>query len=110
MENPIPKDESDRLLQPSDYDLDYDGLEGNLKDLARLVAKVAETDVSLINLIDSYTQWSVATEGVPAIQMPREDSVCQCTIMDDQSFEVKDLSKDKRVKDKSYVKEDPNLK
>ncbi len=110
MEIPIPKDEFNRLLQLADFDLDNTDLESNLKDLTKLAAKVAGTNISLVNLIDSYTQWSVASEGLPVMQMPREDSVCQYTIMGNQPFEIRDLTKDERFNKKSYVKEDPNLK
>lgn len=110
MENPIPKDEFNRLLQLADYDLEYSDLEANLKDLTKLAAKVAGTNISLVNLVDSFTQWSVAGEGLPVMQMPREDSVCQYTIMGNQPFEIKDLTKDDRFKEKFYVTDDPNLK
>lgn len=110
MENPIPKDEFNRLLQLADYDLEYSDLEANLKDLTKLAAKVAGTNISLVNLVDSFTQWSVAGEGLPVMQMPREDSVCQYTIMGNKPFEIKDLTKDDRFKEKFYVTDDPNLK
>ncbi|WP_158856483.1 GAF domain-containing sensor histidine kinase [Lunatibacter salilacus] len=110
MENPIPKDEFNRLLQLADYDLDNSELESSLKDLTKLAAKVAGTNISLVNLVDSFTQWSVASEGLPVMQMPREDSVCQYTIMGNQPLEIKDLANDDRFKEKFYVTDDPNLK
>ncbi|WP_162417481.1 GAF domain-containing sensor histidine kinase [Cyclobacterium roseum] len=110
MDRPLPENEFDRLLQLSDYDLDHVELEDHVKDLAKLAAKVAGTNISLVNLIDAYTQWSVASEGIPVMQMPREDSVCQYTIMGDKPFEIKDLTKDERFKEKFYVTDDPNLK
>lgn len=44
--------------------------------------------------------------------MPRENSVCQYTIMpeNEKGFEVKDLSKDERFKDGDYVVQSPFLK
>ncbi|WP_114750146.1 GAF domain-containing sensor histidine kinase [Pleomorphovibrio marinus] len=110
MERPIPEDEFNRLLQLANYDLDNSELEGNLKDLTKLAAKVAGTTISLVNLIDSYTQWSVATEGLPVTQVPREDSVCQYTIMGNHPMEIKDLSKDERFMEKFYVTDNPNLR
>ena len=107
---PIPKNELERVIDLSDYDLDYSGLEDNFKDLAKLAANVAGTKISLVNLIDSFTQWSISNHGLEIEQMPREDSVCQYTIMGDQPFEVGDLSADDRFKDKDYVIEDPNLR
>ncbi|MCC5938246.1 MAG: GAF domain-containing sensor histidine kinase [Lunatimonas sp.] len=110
MKLPIPKNEFQRLVQLAGYDLDQSDLEKHLKDLTRLAAKVAGADISLVNLIDTYTQWSVATEGIPVMQMPREDSVCQYTILGDEPFEVKDLRGDERFKEKFYVTDDPSLR
>ncbi|WP_439481120.1 GAF domain-containing sensor histidine kinase [Cyclobacterium plantarum] len=110
MESPIPEDEFNRLLQLADYDLDNSELENSLKDLTKLAGKVAGTDISMVNLVDSFTQWTVASEGISLKQMPREDSVCQYTIMGKQPFEIKDLTKDERFKDKFYVTDDPNLR
>ncbi len=112
MNNPVPMpvNEMERILSLSEFDLDYSNLQNNFKDLTRLAAKVADTDISLINLIDSFTQWTVSDFGLPLEQMPREDSVCQYTITTKAFFEVKDLSIDDRFKDKFYVKEDPKLR
>jgi hypothetical protein len=73
---PFPENEMDRLLSLSEFDLDYDNLEDNFKDLTRLAAKVAGTEISLINLIDSFTQWTISSHGLDIAQMPREESVC----------------------------------
>jgi signal transduction histidine kinase len=106
----VPVNEMDRILSLSELDLDYSNLQNNFKDLTRLAAKVAGTEISLVNLIDSFTQWTVSDFGLPLQQMPREDSVCQYTIVSDAFFEVKDLSSDDRFKDKFYVKGEPKLR
>jgi signal transduction histidine kinase len=103
---PIPQNESERLLHLSSFDIDYTSLNDNLKDLNRLAAKVAGTEISLINLIDAYTQWTVGAHGLDLQQMTREESVCQYTIMSDQAFEVPDLSADERFNKNFYV-DDP---
>ena len=100
---PIPANEMDRLLSLADLDVDYSSLNENFKDLTNLAAKVAGTDISLINLIDSFTQWTISNHGLSIDQMPREESVCQYTIMGNGHFEVPNLSQDERFKDKSYV-------
>lgn len=107
---PIPANEMDRIISLSEFDFDYAGLSDNFKDLTKLAAKVAGTDISLINLIDTYTQWSIANHGLQIDQMPRSESVCQYTITGDDKFEVKDLAADDRFKDKFYVTDDPNLR
>lgn len=107
---PLPDNELDRIISLSELDLDYASLQDTFKDLTKLAAKVAGTDVSLINLIDSFTQWSISQYGIDLEQMPREDSVCQYTIVAKDSFEIKNLSADDRFKDKSYVKDEPQLR
>lgn len=105
---PIPGNEMERVIALSDFNIDPT-LEESFKDLVKLAAKIAGTDISLINLIDSYTQWSVSTHGIEIEQMPREDSVCQHTIMGDKPFEVQELHNDDRFKNKFYVADDPHL-
>lgn len=99
---PVPLHEMDRIIELSKLDLDYSALTEDFKDLAFLAAKVAGTEISLINLIDSYTQWTIARHGIALQQMSRTDSVCQYTIAGDNDFEVKDLYQDQRVKD-NYI-------
>lgn len=110
--NPIPFNEMERLLALSEFDLDYTELDKTFSDLTTLAAKVAGTDISLINLIDSFTQWSAASFGMDIKQMPREESVCQYTILSEnkKGFEVKDLSTDDRFKNRDYVAKAPSLK
>lgn len=103
MEAPKPSDEFERLIQLAELDLDYSNLKDNLEDLTDLAARIVGTEVSLVNLIDSYTQWTVAGEESGMQQMPREHSVCQYTILDEEPLEIKDLRKDKRFNKQDYV-------
>lgn len=107
---PIPDNEMERLLSLSEFDLDYTEHKDSFKDLAKLAAKVTGTEVSLVNLIDSYTQWSISGHGLEIEQMPREESVCQYTIINGEHFEVEDLRNDERFKDKFYVTDEPRLR
>lgn len=107
---PIPSNEMDRVLNLYEFDIDYTNLEDTFKDLTYLAAKVSGTDISLINLIDTYTQWSVSKFGIDADQMPREDTVCQYTILEKDYFEVENLAVDERFRDKDYVANPLNLR
>jgi signal transduction histidine kinase len=101
---PVPLQEMERIIELSKLDLDYTALSEDFKDLAFLAAKVAGTEISLINLIDSYTQWTIARHGIAVEQMDRKESVCQYTIASDDGFEVQDLYHDQRVKDNYITK------
>lgn len=110
MEAPQPTNEYERLVELAELDLDYTNLQDNLDDLTKLAARIVGAEVSLINLIDGYTQWSVANYGIDLKQMPREDSVCQYTILKEASLEIKDLKKDERFNNKFYVAKGPELR
>ena len=100
---PIPDNEMERLLTLSEFDLDYTDLKESFKDLTYLAAKVAGTEISLINLIDSFTMWSLSSFGVEVEQMPRGESVCQHTIMSGKPFEISDLRLDDRFNTNDVV-------
>jgi len=100
---PIPDNEMERLLTLSEFDLDYTDLQESFKDLTYLAAKVAGTEISLINLIDSFTMWSLSSFGVEVEQMPRGESVCQHTIMSGKPFEISDLRLDDRFNSNDVV-------
>lgn len=106
---PIPKQEIQRLLSLAELDVDYTAFNESFKHLSQLFAKIAGAEISLINLIDTSTQWSISNFGIDADQMPREDSVCQYTIMGDDYFEIDNLSADDRFKDKFYVSDPYSL-
>jgi len=106
---PIPENEMERILQLAELNIDFTNFD-NFKQLARLAATIAGTEISFVNILDSYTQWTVSKHGFEIDQMPREDSVCQYTIVGTGSFEVNDLTTDERFKDKFYVTDDPNLR
>ncbi|MGN8225912.1 GAF domain-containing sensor histidine kinase [Gracilimonas sp. BCB1] len=108
--NPVPDREFERIVELSAFDLDYSELSESLKDLTKLAAKVAQTEICLVNIIDSFTQWTVSSYGLDVHQMPREEGICQYTILDEQTFEVADLSEDKRFRHRDYVAYPPRLK
>ncbi|RZL35235.1 MAG: sensor histidine kinase [Pedobacter sp.] len=100
---PLPNNELDRLLNLAEFDIDYTNLENNFTDLINLAAKIAGTKISLINLIDSYTQWTIANVGLDVEQTPREDSICQYTILEDDYYEIEDLTLNERFYNKDFV-------
>ena len=110
IKHPVPVNELERIISLSELDLDYSSLSDNFKDLTHLAAKVSGTDISLVNLIDSFTQWTVSSHGIYLEQMTREESACQYTIMNDDHFEVADLSIDQRFSDNFYVKDPISLR
>jgi signal transduction histidine kinase len=107
---PVPDNEFERLLSLSELEIDYINIDADFKDLTKLAAKIAGTEISLINLIDSYTQWTVSSYGSEVSQVKREDSICQYTIMQDEPYEVTDMKANDLFKDEFFVKDPMSLR
>lgn len=107
---PISSNEMERLISLAEFDVDYDSLREHLTGLTRLAARIAGTEISLVNLIDAYTQWTISDYGISLVQLPKEESVCQFTIQQSSALEIKDLSADERFKEKDYVSGELHLR
>ncbi|EIM78896.1 GAF sensor signal transduction histidine kinase [Nitritalea halalkaliphila LW7] len=81
----------------------------SLREITRTSSLVTEAQISFINILDFATQWTVAAHGIDVSQMDKEESVCQYTVFEDESFEVVSLSNDERFKNAFYVQEFPHL-
>lgn len=97
----IPKDIV-RVQKLADLDLDYEALRNEFGPLSSLAAKVAGTELSEVNLIDNYTQWTVASSCNEFSQMNREDSICNITIQEDTDFKSR-VDLDPRFNQSSFV-------
>jgi len=102
--------ELQRVKSLSEFDLEYDKLQPEFENLTKLAASIADTDISLVNLIDSNTQWSVSHFGMAVIQMPREESVCNYTIQQEDYFEVRRLDLDPRFCEMDLITKENGLK
>lgn len=100
---PVPDNELNRILRLSELELDYTALEGAFEDLTILATKITGSPVSLVNIIDEHTQWTIESIGLEVQQTPRETSVCQYTIMSNSPLEIKDLKLDKRFSSEEFV-------
>src|SRR6056297_70793 len=98
------KIEYNRIKKLSEFDLDYGNLQEEFKSLVELAAHVAGTEVSLINLIDNHSQWSVSRYNADIFQMDREASICQYTIQTENLMEVPHLDQDERFSEHPFVK------
>ncbi|MDZ7807507.1 MAG: GAF domain-containing sensor histidine kinase [Gracilimonas sp.] len=104
-----PKNEFERLQNLAELDVDYSSINEKIDDLTKLAAHVTGTPISLVNLLEANTQWTISNYGFDLHQMPREDTVCQYVIQDTGPLEVENLTDDDRFKNKSYVVESPHI-
>lgn len=80
-----------RVLEVSQLDLDYQSLQEMFKNLTELASSITGAELSLVNILDSYWQWSIAASGMDTVVMRRENSVCQYTIGEKESLEVENF-------------------
>lgn len=106
----IPENEFERLLKLSEYNIDYSEIYSKIDDLTKLAAYVTNKPISLVNILEANTQWTISSVGLEIHQTPREDTACQYVVLGDDSLEIEDMSQDTRFKDKDYVVQDPNIR
>lgn len=104
--------ELDRILALSNFGIDYSESNKGIERLSEIAAKIAGAQVCQINLIDSFTQWTVASVGFDQKSMPIESSICSHTIRVGKldELEIPDLSKDSRFAEQSFVTGDLTIK
>jgi len=102
--------EWERVNNLAKFDLDYTHLEERLSDLTLLASRVAGTSISLINLIDSHTQRTVASHGLALGSFSREESVCEYTLTGSDYLEVTNLAADSKFQDKVFLTQRPDLR
>ena len=67
-----------------------------LDDLVQLAAKICETPIALISLIDEERQWFKARVGLESQELPRNISFCTHTLQQEELFIVPDATRDQR--------------
>ena len=107
---PFPNNEIGRIIALADLELDYLNLDDTFKDLSKLAAKITGTPLSMVNIIDNYTVWTVSGYGFEVQQTPREESVCQYTILEKEEYAVNDLSENPNFKDADFVTGDAHFR
>lgn len=98
--------EIERHLVLGNHGVDYASLNRGIDTLAEIAVKIAGTQICLVNLIDSLSQWTISSVGIGQMEIPLENSICAgytIKIGKDEVFEVSDLSKDERFANQFYV-------
>ncbi|WP_091262587.1 hypothetical protein [Gillisia sp. Hel1_33_143] len=93
--------EFNRVKSLNQFKLEYDKLQDEFENLTKLAATIAETDMAMINLVDNFTLWTISCYGIYNSQMPREESICQYTLKEDEYLEISAIKKDSRTNTKA---------
>lgn len=102
---PLPADEQSRLEALSAYDVDALPIEESFERLTGLIASHFDVPVAFIGLIDSDTERFVACSGADWESMPREESVCTHSMLQEAVMVVENISEDARFRDNDLLRQ-----
>lgn len=78
--------------------------------ITALAAKMLDTPIALISLVDESRQWFKSTYGLDASETCKEISFCQFTIQQPSIFEVQDAHISPQFCNNPLVTDDPNIR
>jgi len=90
IKSPIPKNESERLLELKSYDIVDSFPEDEYDDIALISSHICKTPIATVALIDETRKWHKSKVGINKESVPREIAICSHTIMNDEILVVND--------------------
>jgi two-component sensor histidine kinase len=105
-----PWNEDDRLAALRCYGILDTPPEPDFDDIVRLAARVCQTPIALITLIDDRRQWFKAEIGLGVRETPLVASICAKAILQRELVVVPDTTNDPRFRDNPLVQGEPHLR
>lgn len=104
----LPSDEIERLTELNSYQILDTAPEKKYDDFTRIAAKICDTPIALITLIDKDRQWFKSKRGLSVNEAPRAYAFCARAInQPEKILEIQDARQDKRFKDNPFTLNDP---
>lgn len=111
MEAAKPQNEEQRLLALSEFQILDTLPERAYDDIVKLAARVCDTPIALVTLIDESRQWFKAKVGLNTSETPRRDAFCAHALLQpERILLVGDASKDPRFADNPLVQGAPYIR
>jgi two-component sensor histidine kinase len=100
----------DRLRLLHSYDVLDTPREQEFDEIVALAARLCDTAISVVNLIDADRQWFKAEVGLGVRETPLETSLCSHVILDQEFVEIPDTLADPRMADNPLCLADQGLR
>ena len=108
---PIPLNEISRLQALQEYKVMDTLPEQAYDNFTKLAALICNTPIALITLLDEERQWFKSRIGLERGEIPREDAICNHTIMmPDSIMVIHDAIHDQRFINNPLVALEPNVR
>src|SRR6201996_9748154 len=108
MKAAIPENEASRLEALRGYEILDTAAEESFDAIAKAAAKVCDTPIALISLVDAQRQWFKARVGIEVSETPRDLSFCAHTMQQKNPLIVEDATQDQRFSQNALVTGNPN--
>lgn len=106
----LPENEPERLRKLHDYDVIDTLPEQAYQDIVKLAARICNTPIALVSLVDAERQWFKAKTGLEASETPRDFAFCAHALLQpDELFMVEDAARDPRFADNPLVTGGPMI-
>ena len=106
----LPIDESDRLRSLLECEILDSAPEEIFDDLTRLAARLCDTPIALVSLVDETRQWFKAKVGLDATETDRDSAFCAHAILGHEPFVVTNAATDSRTCDNPLVLGPPYIR
>jgi signal transduction histidine kinase len=107
---PVPNDELERLAALRRYDILDTLPEQVYDDLTSLAARLCETPIALVSLVDAERQWFKSRFGLKSVETDRAYSFCAHAIVTGEMFVVPDARQDDRFAGNPLVTAAPDIR
>lgn len=78
--------------------------------ITRLAQRLFEVPIAIVGLVDRNRQWFKSCVGIDLIEIPREFSFCEYTIIQEEPLVIPDTLLDSRFVANPFVVSDPNVR
>ena len=110
MSVPIPEDEGARLDALRATHLLDTPREERFDRITRLLGRVLQVPIAIVNFIDADRQWGKSCVGVASSDVPRASSFCAHAILGEAPLIVADTLRDRRFAKNPMVLGEPNVR